>query len=404
MGTSSNHSGQADKSAPPFKKGKGMGGVEITNMQKGTQSRVDRNGRGQSRGTPPSGQSVAPQVVCGYCGKLNHTENDCFRKQGKCLYCGSTEHQISKCPTVPKEGGSTQRPEKSAAKQPSVGGSRSNAPVRVYALDYQHVSDSTKVIRDHDTDFETGIFVNTSIPMFLVDFNIGSRETAQLVALDTGISLASQLDSSEFSYCIGNLSDPFDEKNILIIGKKSGGVENSIPLIIREFHYYVNLEGISFGGRMLGIDKKDLRMDNFKSGGGGIIDSGSSLSFLQDIAYEKLEQAIVDYIGDSLERRYFSLDKYQLCYIGHLFRDFKGFPTIAFHFDGATMELDKENLFKQVYPDVVCLSVLNAAENGVDHSLLGVELQKYFYISFDMNEMQVNFERMECDAIWDYNI
>ena len=68
------------------------------------------------------------------------------------------------------------------------------------------------------------------------------------------------------------------------------------------------------------------------------------------------------------------------------------------------MELDKENLFKQVYPDVVCLSVLNAAENGVDHSLLGVELQKYFYISFDMNEMQVNFERMNCDAIWNYNI
>ena len=61
------------------------------------------------------------------------------------------------------------------------------------------------------------------------------------------------------------------------------------------------------------------------------------------------------------------------------------------------MELDKENLFKQVYPDVVCLSVLNAAENCVDHSLLGVGLQKYFYISFDMNEMYVNFERMECE-------
>ena len=31
---------------------------------------------------------------------------------------------------------------------------------------------------------------------------------------------------------------------------------------------------------MLGIDKKDLRMDNFKSGGGATIDSGSGLSFL----------------------------------------------------------------------------------------------------------------------------
>ena len=46
---------------------------------------------------------------------------------------------------------------------------------------------------------------------------------------------------------------------------------------------------------------------------------------------------------------------------------------------------------------MICLCVLNAAENGVDHSLLDVKLEKYFYISFDMNEMQVNFERMECE-------
>ena len=53
----------------------------------------------------------------------------------------------------------------------------------------QDDSDDSNDDSDHDTDFETGIFVNTSIPMFLVDFNIGSRETAQLVALDTGSNL-----------------------------------------------------------------------------------------------------------------------------------------------------------------------------------------------------------------------
>nr|XP_027067655.1 aspartic proteinase CDR1-like [Coffea arabica] len=42
---------------------------------------------------------------------------------------------------------------------------------------------------DHDIDFETGIFVNTSIPVFFVGLNIGSREAAQLVALDTGSNL-----------------------------------------------------------------------------------------------------------------------------------------------------------------------------------------------------------------------
>ncbi|XP_027174604.1 uncharacterized protein LOC113774247 [Coffea eugenioides] len=205
-------------------------------------------------------------------------------------------------------------------------------------LTVQYDSDDSNDDSDNDTDFETGNFVNTSIPVFLVGFNFGSREAAQLVALDTGcnllwvqckldrggnrtfyrnywpaesstysvnvrcedfysstpltcipaptlcwyvlkylgevivrgnpaferfifgssfhnqpahelnplfgctrknsytdkfnrvlgfglsgISLASQLDSSEFSYCVGNLNDPFDEKNILIIGIKSGG-------------------------------------------------------------------------------------------------------------------------------------------------------------------------------------
>ena len=65
---------------------------------------------------------------------------------GKCLYCGSTEYQLSKWPTVRKKGGSTQRPEKLASKQSSAGGSRSKTLVRVYALDYQQIFNSTKVI------------------------------------------------------------------------------------------------------------------------------------------------------------------------------------------------------------------------------------------------------------------
>nr|XP_027088703.1 uncharacterized protein LOC113710054 [Coffea arabica] len=145
-GTSSHPLGQADKGAPPSKKKKGTGGVETFSTQKKTQSREGHNGRDQPRVTPPSGQPVAPQVICGYCRKSNHTENECWKKSGKCLYCGSTEHQIANCPSIPKEGDSTQRLEKSAAKQSSAGGSRSKAPVRVYALGYQQVSNLAKVI------------------------------------------------------------------------------------------------------------------------------------------------------------------------------------------------------------------------------------------------------------------
>ena len=56
-------------------------------------------------------------------------------------------------------------------------------------LTVQYDSDDSNDDSDNDTDFEIGIFVNTSIPVFLVGFNIGSREAAQLVALDIGSNL-----------------------------------------------------------------------------------------------------------------------------------------------------------------------------------------------------------------------
>ena len=89
---------------------------------------------------------MASQVVCGYCGKPNHTENECWRKSGKCLYYGSAEHQLASCPSVPKKGGNTQRSEKSTSKQTSAGGSRPKVPARVYVLDYQQIPDSTEVV------------------------------------------------------------------------------------------------------------------------------------------------------------------------------------------------------------------------------------------------------------------
>ena len=62
------------------------------------------------------------------------------------MYCGSAEHQLSSCLSVPKEGGSTQWPEKSASMQSSAVGSRPKVPARVYALDHQQILDSIEVV------------------------------------------------------------------------------------------------------------------------------------------------------------------------------------------------------------------------------------------------------------------
>mgnify|MGYP004716131045 CR=1 FL=1 len=100
-------SGQTNKGDPLSKKEKGMGGVEIPSTQKGTQNREGPNGWNQLRGTPSSGSAVTPQVNCSYCSKSNYSENYCWRKSGRCLFCGSVKYQLATCPNKQKVGGNT---------------------------------------------------------------------------------------------------------------------------------------------------------------------------------------------------------------------------------------------------------------------------------------------------------
>ncbi|XP_027155305.1 uncharacterized protein LOC113755503 [Coffea eugenioides] len=138
---------QASKRTPPSKIGRGMGGVRTTRASRGVLSRGGRSGPVQARGVPSSGSAVTPQVNCGYCGKPNHLENECWRKSGKCLFCGNAEHQLANCPSKVKVRGSTQKSEKSTSKQTSARGSRPRVTARVYALDHQQIPDATEAVK-----------------------------------------------------------------------------------------------------------------------------------------------------------------------------------------------------------------------------------------------------------------
>nr|XP_027066068.1 uncharacterized protein LOC113691937 [Coffea arabica]XP_027066079.1 uncharacterized protein LOC113691946 [Coffea arabica] len=83
-----NSLGKRDKSTP-LKFGRGTGGVRLPGM---------------SRGAPQGGSTSASRGPCGYCEKLNHPEDICWKKARKCLRCGSADHQIANCPVLPREG------------------------------------------------------------------------------------------------------------------------------------------------------------------------------------------------------------------------------------------------------------------------------------------------------------
>ncbi|XP_027120450.2 uncharacterized protein [Coffea arabica] len=140
--------------APPAKVGRGTSGVISSGAPRGALARGARNrnagggkngtrggpnGRGQPKNASQEGRAITPQTTCGYCKRPGHTVDGCWRKQGKCLKCRNSEHQISGCPKIQDNGTLNAGPVNS-------GGNRPTVPARVYAIDDQPVPDSSEVV------------------------------------------------------------------------------------------------------------------------------------------------------------------------------------------------------------------------------------------------------------------
>ncbi|XP_071928113.1 uncharacterized protein [Coffea arabica] len=100
-GASSSTLGRGDQNVPPPKFGRGASGAQTAGKPRGgAPSRGAQSGRGQGQQRTVSQGVPAPttRASCGYCGKPNHTENNCWKKMRKCLVCGSSKHQIATCP------------------------------------------------------------------------------------------------------------------------------------------------------------------------------------------------------------------------------------------------------------------------------------------------------------------
>nr|XP_027071905.1 uncharacterized protein LOC113696725 [Coffea arabica] len=137
-------SGQGDKSTPP-KFGRGTGGGRMLGMSRGAPSRGGQVGRGQ-RGGLQGGSASASRGPCGYCGKPNHTEDNCWKKERKCLRCGSTDHQFANCPVLSRDRRGSQQSMRTNSEPAQVEGTKPKVSARVYSLEPQQVLDSSEVV------------------------------------------------------------------------------------------------------------------------------------------------------------------------------------------------------------------------------------------------------------------
>ncbi|KAL6521272.1 hypothetical protein OROGR_017841 [Orobanche gracilis] len=206
-------------------------------------------------------------------------------------------------------------------------------------------------------------------------------------------SLVSRL-GNKFSYCLGNISNPYYAYNRLTLGEGAVIEGYSTPIKTWQGHYVVSLKGISVGGKQLKINQQEFDFNV-------VVDSGSTLTYLTRSAYEELVQEVRGLLDGRLKR--VAGDGYadrRACYWGDLGRDLKGrFPIVTLSLaEGAEIYLDVESVFRRAGDNAFCMAV-DVSESGIN--IIGVIAQQYYNVGFDLNAMRVSFRSIECELLED---
>ncbi|KAL2331030.1 hypothetical protein Fmac_018611 [Flemingia macrophylla] len=212
-----------------------------------------------------------------------------------------------------------------------------------------------------------------------------------LVGLGAGpLSLVSQLGDigKKFSYCLlpiySNATSILKFGNELATIKGKGVV--STPLIFKPSYpglYFLNLEGIRIG-------KKMVKMSKTVVDGNIIIDSGTTFTILKKSYYKKFVGLVEEAFGYKAVENH--PQPYDLC-----FRDVKNNDEdvdIAFHFTGAKVRINIENLFVQMDNNLICVVVQPTEEEEL--SIFGNQVQIGYQVEYDLGRGKISFAPADC--------
>ncbi|KAH9551712.1 hypothetical protein CY35_09G026900 [Sphagnum magellanicum] len=219
-----------------------------------------------------------------------------------------------------------------------------------------------------------------------------------LLGLGQGpLSLLSQISttvSKKFSYCLVNYNSP--NTSPLIFGDgavTSGGLAYTpiVPNAANPTYYYVGLDGVSVAGTAVDYPDGSFAIDDAGTGG-VIVDSGTTITYLDTDAYNAVRTAI----SAALTYPLVSGDQYglDLCFNTGGAVNAATLPSVVLHFTNADFTLAPENLF--IYANdagsVQCLAM--AGSSGL--SILGNVQQQDHLILFDGEAGQIGFQSTTC--------
>ncbi|GLT61025.1 hypothetical protein SLA2020_337610 [Shorea laevis] len=228
---------------------------------------------------------------------------------------------------------------------------------------------------------------------------------AGLLGLGRGpLSFSSQLQSlygHSFSYCLVDRNSDTSVSSKLIFGEDKdllrhpnlnftsliAGKENPVDTF-----YYVQIKSLVVGGEVLDIPEKTWLLTP-EGAGGTIIDSGTTLSYFAEPAYEIIKEAFLKKVqGYPVVKDFPILEP---CYNVSGVEKME-LPEFAIHFaDGAVWNFPVENYFIRLEPeDVVCLAILGTPHSAL--SIIGNYQQQNFHILYDVKNSRLGYAPMSC--------
>ncbi|GJN04522.1 hypothetical protein PR202_ga22078 [Eleusine coracana subsp. coracana] len=186
----------------------------------------------------------------------------------------------------------------------------------------------------------------------ITDSSGGWEGSSGLVGMGRGnLSLVSQLGARKFSYCLTPFQDVNSTSTLLIgpsaaIVDGAGVVVQSTPFVpnppSNPSYYYLNLTGISMGTTALSIPANAFALNPDDGTGGLIIDSGSTITSLVDVAYQQVRAEVLSLAALSPSSSHRT--EMDLCFDLSSPSTPPAMPDMTFHFDGgADMVLPADN-------------------------------------------------------------
>ncbi|KAG5563046.1 hypothetical protein RHGRI_005705 [Rhododendron griersonianum] len=250
---------------------------------------------------------------------------------------------------------------------------------------------------------ETFTFENVKVPNVTFGcglFNLGFG-TEGLIGLGRGpLSLISQLSEPKFSYCLTTYGDA--KPSTLLVGPQqvAVGANKTTPLLqnpLMATFYYLSLEGITVGSVKLPINKTVFEIQPDGSGG-VILDSGTTITYLDFRAYILLREQFISQVKLPLVDVY-NVTGLDLCFKLPPNNASVVLPKLIFHFTGVDVDLPTENYFlgnSSIFIPglgVTCLAI----EPSFDISIYGNVQQQNYMVLYDLSKNTVSFTPTQCD-------